>query len=195
MDFGLLGRSPFQRLTWGASVRNVGPGLQYSGDKYALPLSLSFGTAFRLASPLTLSCDVLMRPRQNQTSVSIGSSFYASQNVTLRAGYLARLAQTVQNSQKSETERGSMGISGMAGGLGLSFGQFMMDYSLTPFGELGTTQTLTLSTWFGGNRDEDRAAPPVAAPEETPAAAPADDRVILIIGFPDSHESWWEGLK
>jgi len=191
VDMGLLSATPSPRLVMGLAVRNLGPQMRFvSQSSYALPLTFSLGSAYRVTRPLTLAVDVHYLPQQRQTVLSIGSQFSAGSNFTLRAGYLSKLAQAVTNSQTSETNRGNIAdVSGLAGGMGFQFRQFNLDYSLTPFGELGNTQMLTLSTWFGETLEEkNNFGSPDAAPESLPV-----NRVILIL--PVSNETWWGSLR
>lgn len=190
VDFGIRAPGPIDRLTLGASVRNLGPRMRLVQESFRLPLTLSFGSAYRVTGPLSLLVDVNSRPYQKQTTVSAGMEFAAARSVMLRAGYLARLSNAVVNSQQSETERGALGLYGLAGGLGLRFGQFAMDYAITPFGELGNSQTLTLASWFGG---DSLSASTNGSPEIEGSDVPGTGRSILIL--PMDHEEWWNDLR
>ncbi len=192
MDLGLLSAMPNPRLTLGASVRNLGPRMKFLDDTFELPLTMSIGSAFRVTGPLTLALDVHYKPHQRQTVLSLGSQFLAGDNFTLRAGYLSKLAESVTNTQESETNRGNFAnVSGLAGGLGFMFKQFSLDYSITPFGELGNTQMLTLSSWFGAA--EEKKSNFESPEEEVAAVAAQPTRVILIL--PAANESWWGSLR
>jgi len=120
--------------------------------------------------------------------------------VALRAGYMAKVAEAVNNTQQSETNRGSFGsLGGMGAGLGLRFTHFMLDYSLTPFGELGNTQTITVSSWFGGRtqkRDLDISVEPDT--KTAPATKPVDDKTAPQqpeLDVPLDHEDWWNHMR
>lgn len=192
LDLGLQAPGPIDRMTFGASVRNLGPEMKFIEESYRLPLTLSVGTAYRVTGPLSLLVDLHARPHQDQMNLSAGAEFAAARSVQLRAGYLARLAEAVPNSQQDETERGSFGgLYGLTAGLGLRFGQFAMDYAITPFGELGNAQTLTLASWFGG----DAFAVQGRALDVEAADGPSvgSDRSILIL--PLDHERWWNDLR
>ena len=116
----------------------------------------------------------------------------------MRAGYLARLAESVANNQKAETARGNfIGINGIAMGLGVKIGELHLDYALSPFGELGNTQTVSLTTSFGGT-NETKKLPLPNVEEKQPAKdkpaapvieTPTDTNVQFNI--PNQNEPWW----
>lgn len=191
IDLGILSATPFRRLSMGASVKNLGPQMKFLKESYDLPLTLSVGSAYHITGPLTLALDIHYKPHQRQTVMAIGTQLFASNFVTLRAGYLSKLAEAVTNNQRSETNRGNFGsVSGITGGMGLHFKQFNLDYALTPFGELGNTQMLTLSTWFGDRSTEKNS---FDSPDQNISIQPVpSNRIILIL--PISNESWWNSL-
>jgi hypothetical protein len=183
MDLGLLTKTPFRNATLGFSARNIGPEMKFIDEKFNLPLTLTLGSAYKIMDPLYVSLDIQSRPYQDQVSVSLGTEFLASKTVSLRAGYLTKVAQAVTNSQKEESNRGNFGgLSGLAGGLGIRFGQFSLDYSITPFGELGNSQTLSLATWFGGQPHQEFDSIPELKDTNRP---------ILILPTIDQSQ-WWE---
>ncbi len=185
VDLGFLSATPINRMSLGMSVRNLGPQMKFVDEQYALPLTLSVGTAYRLSNPIVLLADVHHKPYSHQTELALGTQLFATNNVMLRAGYLAQLATSITNNQTSETNRGNLAnVSGLTGGLGLQFRQFSLDYAITPFGELGNTQMLTLSTWFGPERKEEKISEVFDVP---------NDRVILIL--PMKEESYWDHLR
>lgn len=191
LDLGLQGAGPINRMYYGLSVRNLGPRMKFIEESFHLPLTVTVGTAYRVTGPLSLTVDLVTRPHQSQTSVAMGAQFAASRMIALRAGYLAKLAETVTNSQRSETNRGSFGgMSGMGAGLGLRFPRFSLDYALTPFGELGNTQTVTISSWFGGRQAPRRELDIQVEPE---AAAPQPEKPMLDV--PLDHEDWWNRMR
>lgn len=153
-DFGFLSKTPISRLGLGASVRNLGPRMKFIEDEFNLPLILSVGSVFQISKPFSFALDIQARPDQDLVSVSFGSEFSPIQNISFRAGYLAKLVSAITNSQQNETNRGNIaGIDGITGGMGFKVGKFSLDYAFSPFGELGDTQTFTLSTTFGGRKD------------------------------------------
>ncbi len=218
IDMGLQGAGPINRMYYGVAVKNLGPKMKFINDSFQLPLTLSLGTAYRITGPLALTVDVHHRPYQSQTTVAMGAQFAASRSVALRAGYMAKLSDAVTSTQRNTgAKQGSSfgNLNGVGAGLGFRFSRFTMDYALTPFGELGNTQTVTISSWFGGRsakRDLDiqleteKKAPaqriPLANVETqtapvtlTPAAAPAQADQRQMLDVPLQHEDWWNNMR
>jgi hypothetical protein len=172
VDLGLMSPTPMSRLNVGASIRNLGPSMQFVSERFSLPLILAVGGAYQVAGPLVLALDVQHRPRDRQTVVSLGSEFSATGSFSLRAGYLAKLATSVQNNQQSETNRGiAGGLSGLNAGFGLRLSRVSLDYAVTPFGELGDVQSLTVSTAFGGATAKGRSHPVSLDSSENPSSS------------------------
>lgn len=187
-DFGAMAANVMgSRFSLGVSARNLGPKMNFVSEDFNLPLTFALGTAFQVMGPLSLSVELQNRPYQSQTAVAIGTQMLASNTVTLRAGYLAKVAQAVENNQKSETNRGNFtNIGGLAAGMGIRLNQFTIDYAITPFGELGNSHSITLSSWFGGqkpvlNNPELSDPTPTVSKEEKTAEPVQDNRDILIL--------------
>jgi hypothetical protein len=207
LDFGMLSRTAVRGLSLGLSVRNVGPQMKFINDGFSLPLSVSVGSAYQVLHPLTLALDVTSRPYDHQISFAIGTELMAMQSLSLRTGYLAKLANAIQNNQQSESDRGNniAGISGFNMGLGLRLGQFNLDYAMSPFGELGTTQILSLSTAFGAGSNSGAIPKQPRSLETTPTAAPAtaapatavptNNESSGVLDIPIENNSVWDKLK
>ncbi|HBL15714.1 MAG TPA: hypothetical protein DD417_02835 [Elusimicrobia bacterium] len=127
------------RWQWGAAARNVGPGLRFAERTSPLPLTFATGLARRVGGSLLLSAEVRHRPYAGRTTFSIGTEYSLLSALSLRAGY---------NHQQSAAGAGSPLMGGLGGGLGLRWGRFAVDYALTPFGELGNVQRLSLRAGF-----------------------------------------------
>lgn len=197
VDLGFLTQMPNRNLSVGFAARNLGPRMKFIDEKFDLPLTLSLGSAYQILSPLVLSCDLEFKPLDQQTTLSFGTEFMASKNIALRAGYAAQLASALPNGHTTAMNDGNFAnVSGLAAGFGLGFRQFNLDYSITPFGELGNAQMLTLSTWFGANAaDKDSADAPAAdlidPNKDGPPKEELNDRMILILPIAPSSR-WWE---
>lgn len=195
-DIGFLTQLPASRLLLGGSIRNIGPKMKFISEEFNLPLTYALGAAFRVTGPLSISCDLQNRPYQNHVAMSFGTEYIASKTVSLRAGYLATLAEAIDNNQESETNRGSFGgVAGLAAGLGLHFQRFTIDYSITPFGELGNTHSFSLATAFGNSAPARNIEPlfEEPAPAMESEDTEEDNRDILIL--PADEKPWWEPLK
>ncbi len=143
-DFGYMARMP--RFTLGLSVLNLGPSLKFSSEKYSLPLTLATGAGYALGSGFILSADYKHRLNDNVSALSAGAEFNVMNNFSLRAGYISQLTNL------NKSSGGGRSIADQLTGLGMGFGfrafKSQIDYALTPMGELGLTQRLSLSARF-----------------------------------------------
>lgn len=199
MDLGLMSPTPIPHLSFGASVRNLGPQIKFDSQTYDLPLILSVGTAYQMNGALNVSLDLHSRPKENQFAFSLGTELAPIKTITLRAGYLTQLGDAL-----SRQRRDSQSLSnfiGFTAGMGFRVRQFSLDYSVTPFGELGNTQNFTMATWFGGGaRSALAAAPaPVVSSYQTSFAESLlmanTDRTLVTFSLPEAQETWWYRLK
>ncbi|HBB67598.1 MAG TPA: hypothetical protein DCZ93_09950 [Elusimicrobia bacterium] len=123
-------------LSLGLSVQNLGRGMRYISQRDPLPLSLSAGLSSAIIPGLNLAVDVRRLVYDKQTSVSLGTEYAVFSGLSLRSGYLTRAAAT-------EVKGG-----GISAGVGLNIMNASLDYSVTPYGELGNTQKITLKKSF-----------------------------------------------
>ena len=78
--------------------------------------------------------------------MSIGTEYAAFSTLSLRAGYLAAMAGSAASSGATTDRFGE--LSGVGAGLGIKMGGYKLDYSFTPFGELGNVQRISLGARF-----------------------------------------------
>ena len=140
MDLGATYRPQGLPVSFGLAARNLGPGVRFIGERTRLPLTLSFGAASSFISGMTLSADVGYRPYDKEINFSLGTEYAFLGALALRAGY--------QSSRNEGLAAKSPVLSGFAGGLGFRLSRYRIDYTLTPFGQLGNTQRLSLSARF-----------------------------------------------
>lgn len=127
----------------GLAVLNLGPGMRFMDQTAHLPLTLVGGVGYRLPVGLTLVADFKHRPYEDSNEISVGTEYALFSNFALRTGYASVKAQTGVAS-------GSMGlINGFAAGFGIKVMSYSLDYSMTPAGELGNVQRLSLGMKFG----------------------------------------------
>ncbi len=143
-DLGYMTRMP--RFSLGLSVLNLGPSLKFASEKYALPLTLATGAGYAMGGGFILSADYKHRMNDNVSSLGAGAEFNVMNNFSLRAGYISQLTNL------NKSSGGSKGLADQLTGLGMGFGfrafKSQIDYALTPMGELGLTQRLSLTARF-----------------------------------------------
>ena len=144
-DFGAMARTPLAGLSLGAAVQNVGPGMRFLDETNPLPLTLAGGAGYQVGSSgLLLALDVKNLPSEGRTTVSFGTEYAMFSALSLRAGYLSALAAGATSGGARQTGN----LAGFGAGLGVRVGSYKLDYSFTPFGELGNVQRISLGARF-----------------------------------------------
>lgn len=80
------------RLSLGAALRNLGPGLKYDRERNDLPLRLALGVAYRLSRGHAVAVEFQNGPRGAGSEVAVGGEFKAMEGVFLRLGYASKAA-------------------------------------------------------------------------------------------------------
>ncbi|MBI4801834.1 MAG: PorV/PorQ family protein [Elusimicrobia bacterium] len=120
----------------GLSVQNLGTKMKYISQKDPLPLTVAAGLMFSVIPGVNLALDVKRQVYDKQTGVSFGTEYALLSGVALRAGYL------------TSNRAASMNNTGFSAGAGLNFWNTQLDYAVTPYGDLGNTQKITLKKKF-----------------------------------------------
>ena len=129
---------------FGVSVQNMGPGLKFADQRSSLPLTFSLGTGYEFSQGILFALDVRQHPHAAQTTeIDFGTEYAVFPFFALRAGYgSARPIAT------TGTSGAATAINGFAAGFGLRGHGYTLDYSMTPFGELGNVQRFSLGARF-----------------------------------------------
>ncbi|OGS65609.1 MAG: hypothetical protein A3J79_09235 [Elusimicrobia bacterium RIFOXYB2_FULL_62_6] len=120
----------------GLSVQNLGTQMKYISQKDPLPLTIAAGLVFSVIPGVNLALDVKRLVYDKQTGVSFGTEYALLSGVALRAGYLSGSSAAAINN------------TGFSAGAGLNFWNTRLDYAVTPYGDLGNTQKITLKKKF-----------------------------------------------
>lgn len=126
----------FGRVSVGAALRNVGPGLKYQDQRNDLPLRLAVGAAYKFAGGHAAAAEAVNGPRGAGTDASFGGEYQAVKNLYLRAGYTTRTS--VAGGSGFDAARG------LTMGLGLRNEKWSLDYAVLPSGELGSSHRFSL---------------------------------------------------
>jgi len=151
MDIGVMDRlGSFQ---WGLVLANLGSNVRFVDESFPLPQALRFGVALRSPRlPMTVATGMEKTKGDSFPSYRLGLEYGVSDNLALRAGYVARggasqralrgrTIGTISNSDFSK-------FTGLVGGLGFRLFGYGLDYAFTPFGELGNAHQISLSAKF-----------------------------------------------
>lgn len=142
LDLGVIYAPPFEGLTVGAVLMNVGKVFSgYSSDyDDKLPLYLTVGARKALAhSPIALTADVTF-PNDDDISFGFGVEANVRDRLFLFGGLRSRSDVDLQ-SQKSETDFSSL----RTFGVGLNLDRYRFNYAYCPNEELETVHKVTLN--------------------------------------------------
>ena len=125
-----------QEFRFAFTARNLGPGLKFDKVVSPLPMSATLGSAW-LSHPygnstLILSLDQTVS-NDDKYTINLGAEYEAFQLLAFRAGYRSGQA---------------MG-SGARFGVGFKLSFLDLDYSMSPFGDLGVMHKVGMSIKFG----------------------------------------------
>ena len=135
VDAGLLARTPVEDLSVGAAMRNLGTNI----GPDSMPLTFKGGAAYKMiGKKLVLDSDIDWIMTERRAYLSLGSEFWVSQNLAVRAGY-----QFGHGSDQLQSR-----AVGLGAGLGLKFQSLTMDYAFMPYGDLGNTHRMTVGVRF-----------------------------------------------
>ena len=154
VDLGALRRLERWPVSIGAGLVNLGTPVRFIERSAPLPLSWRVGAAYGMSKsfPHILSSQVDF-PRDNAPVFRMGLEYAGFGPFALRAGY-----RTTSHTQKDAVLGRALGSS--ASGVAEFYGMFMgvgfrsrtgsLDYTVLPYGELGSAHRFSFSLRFGG---------------------------------------------
>ncbi|HBE88435.1 MAG TPA: hypothetical protein DDW67_04760, partial [Elusimicrobia bacterium] len=148
-DAGLLKK--WDRWTAGASVSNFGGKISVGSESFEVPLILRAGAAFRPLDKVTIAGEGVKNGEagfEGALGGELALPSGAGQVFFIRAGL-----------RSGRDENTGPGVSA---GLGMRTGPLGLDYSFSPYGDLGGAHRLSLSFLFGARRPPDLAKKPYA---------------------------------
>jgi len=133
-DFGA--KREFDRVSVGAALRNLGPGLKFADQRNDLPLRLAVGAGYRFTGGHAAVAELVNGPRGAGTDASFGGEFQAVKSLYMRAGYTTKTSITGGSSFDAAR--------GLTLGLGVRNERWNLDYAILPSGELGRSHRISL---------------------------------------------------
>lgn len=134
IDLGQLYQSPIEGLILSTVVQNVGSRVKYSIEGDKLPLTLKFGSAYRVKEqPLTLTCD-LTKPIDNNWKLNLGLEVWFKNLIALRGGFNSQVFKDLGT--------------GITCGFGTTIKHYQIDYAFVPYDELGNTHRISITFRF-----------------------------------------------
>jgi outer membrane protein OmpA-like peptidoglycan-associated protein len=130
VDLGFIGH-PLTGLGVGFAARHLGA-VSYGSVTERLPTEFAVGANYKAAG-FTGTIDVAV-PLADDPNVRLGVEYAPIKEAALRIGY-----------RTGPTDLGGLGFaSGLTGGLGVTVGNFGLDYAFVPYGRLGLTHRVGL---------------------------------------------------
>lgn len=152
---------PAQELRVALSVRNLGPGLKFDRRSSPLPVSVTLGGSWHSHpggnAGLILSLDQTVA-NDEKYHPDFGAEYVAYQLLSFRAGYCG--GQSVGT--------------GLRVGVGFHLSLLDIDYSMSPYGELGAMHKLGVSMRFGAPVARQPLAGKTARAEKAKLIAPKE---------------------
>lgn len=154
MDLGVMQPFTIRGLpfTLGGAVSNIGTKVKFRDEGYPLPLIFraGLGTSFSKTFPANIGVQVDF-PRDSSPVGRIGMEYLGFGPFALRAGYMTASSSQREAVLGKALGSSSSGLSDFFGvfmGMGFRFKKTSLDYSLLPYGELGSAHRFSVGMKF-----------------------------------------------
>jgi len=146
-------------LSLGFTIQNLGPKMKFIKEGYSLPLTLSFGLAYKILgicnfgdpAKAVIGINVTYGIFEKRTEFGFGTEYWLLNTIALRGRY------SISNSNELSTHR-KCGVSDnnqlTKFGFGLGFklseviASYQIDYSFLPYADLGNTHRISFTLKF-----------------------------------------------
>ena len=137
VDFGLSRQLRSLPVMIGLSVQNFGKSMKFINQEDPLPLKVTMGALVGIIPGFNMAFDIQRAIYDKQTTFNLGTEYTVFPGFALRSGYMMQ---------------GTNNAEGIGAGFNMGAGFKMMgtqiDYAVTPFGELGNAQRITVKRKF-----------------------------------------------
>jgi outer membrane protein OmpA-like peptidoglycan-associated protein len=135
IDVGGVGHYVDDALTVGVALRHLGVMSLPGGMEY-LPMEAALGAAYKMDNMFRFTFDAVVPVFDNNPNFRAGFEFSPIDLLALRVGY-----------RTGPVDLSGLGyLAGLTGGLGVTLGNFGVDYAFVPYGELGLTHRIGIRT-------------------------------------------------
>ncbi|MFH1379609.1 MAG: PorV/PorQ family protein [bacterium] len=137
LDLAALYQTPITNLNASLGVFNIGPEVKFVDEGDPLPMMVRLGVSYRMFNnKLLLVADADEYFIDERFYGKAGAEYKLIEVLSLRAGYQMGM----------DSELG--GMAGLGTGIGFNIWNIQTDYAFAPFGELGDTHRISISTKF-----------------------------------------------
>lgn len=134
LDLGQLYQTPIEGLILATVIQNIGSRIKYALEGDKLPLTLKFGSAYRLqGQPLSIACD-LTKSIDNDWKINLGVEVWLKNLIALRGGFNSQVFKDFGT--------------GVSCGFGTTIKHYQIDYAFVPYDELGNTHRFSITFRF-----------------------------------------------
>ncbi|MBI4423661.1 MAG: PorV/PorQ family protein [Elusimicrobia bacterium] len=123
----------------GLAIQNLGPAMSIGNGSDPLPLRFQLGARWHLSERIAGLLDGFL---------PVDDSPYVALGLEGRFPLGERLRASARGGYNISRSRGIDGLTGMAGGFGIEFLSYRLDYAWVPFGDLGSTNRVTFGIAF-----------------------------------------------
>jgi tetratricopeptide (TPR) repeat protein len=148
-ELGVL-YTPDHHLKFGAALINFGGNQLDAWVATAIEAGASYQQNFGMAHSLLLTLSGTLEP-QGVNRLGVGAEYGFQSNYFLRAGY-----------QVSQQNNELGGLTGLTAGAGIRWNDLELDYAYLPYGDLGTSNRVSLSYFFPTSKDKTTVSKPIS---------------------------------
>lgn len=126
------------RFQIGGAIQHLGGSLSMVKDSAPLPMTVRAGVSTMLFEEKLLVAGEVSKPNDHDAALHAGTEYKVTPQFTVRGGYKAILGDNADLG----------GLVGINAGLGIQVNRFNLDYSISPFGDLGLSHRISLRVQF-----------------------------------------------
>ena len=141
VDLGMKRGFKSVPVAFGLSVQNLGPGIRYISQREKLPLNVSAGIMFMPLQGFTLNLDAKTYVYDRTTTFSLGTEYALFGGPDSVSGLCLRGGLNAGGESRSAA-------GAFTAGAGVRLMNMDLDYAMSPQGDLGGTQRITLKKKF-----------------------------------------------
>ncbi|MCK5242095.1 PorV/PorQ family protein [bacterium] len=131
-------------LTFGVVIKNLGLPIKFIAQADPLPITIEFGSSYKLFNQQLLLAFDISKPLQQEMLFKIGAEFNIEEVLFFRTGY------------KYYQYGNDLGaLSGLTAGLGAEITDYKLDYTFSPYTDLGNIHRISVTFPFGRSTKEE----------------------------------------
>ncbi len=138
-DLGILYKR--NNMNFSGVVQHLGPSMKLVKDSSPLPATVRLGASTHVLNERLLVALEASKPNDANVSLHLGAEYHLTPAFAVRGGYEATPGQSADLG----------GLAGLNAGLGMQLNRFNLDYSVSPFGDLGLSHRISIGYKLGSS--------------------------------------------